>query len=88
MKIELQIIILIVYIAGFFLSYSMLRIDHVAEKKVYTKGDKLINYCLSILSLLSVLIILIIAWGQRIKATGYWNLPVNETIEKPKTPAE
>ncbi len=85
MTVQQQIIILFVYLAGFFLSYNMLRIDHVAEKKVYTKGDKVINYCLSVLSFFSVLIILIIAWVQRIKITGYWSLPVDETVTDTKT---
>lgn len=86
MTIKFQIILTLVYLAGFFLSYNMLRIDHAAEKKVYKRGDRVINYCLSVLSFVSVLFILIITWVYQVKKTGYWDQPVRETkaIEEPK----
>ena len=80
MTVKIQIILTLVYLAGFFLSYNMLRIDHVAEKKVYKRGDRVINYCLSVFSFVSVLFILIVTWVYQVKKTGYWDRPVDEPI--------
>lgn len=74
-----EIIIAVVYLIGFFLSFSMLRIDHEAEGKEYTKLDRIIAFSLSLFSFLIVLVLLVSAWFKKIGATGYWDKPVKQT---------
>lgn len=66
----------LLYIIGAVLSHSMQRIEHEAESQTYTKGDRVLNFCLSLLSFLMVIIILTSAWVQKINKTGYWKRPV------------
>jgi hypothetical protein len=76
-----QIIIVLIYTVGFFASYSMLRIEHESEGKVYTKLDRLISIALSTLSFLAVLLILWSTWFKKISETGYWNTPVKKGVK-------
>ena len=69
------------YVAGFLLSYSMLKIEHVSEKNVFTKGDVVIGGAMSVLSWVMVFIILVNAWFKQIKITGYWNKPAKDKHE-------
>jgi hypothetical protein len=54
----------------------MLRIEHEAEGKVYTKGGRLVNLFLSMTSWLMVTFILVASWIKKIQLTGYWSKPV------------
>ncbi len=72
------LILITVYSLGYWISFSMLRIEHAAENNTYTKGDSVLTKVLAILSWLMVLWMLINAWVEKIKATGYWNKPANE----------
>jgi len=72
----LPIILLTVYAAGYALSFCMLRTEHIAEGRIYTKGDRLATIMFSFLSWLMFLFIVISAWFQKIKAYGYWEDPV------------
>jgi len=65
-----------IYIFGVILCYNMQRIEYASENQTYTKGDRLLNICMSLLSLILVIIILITTWVQKINKTGYWNQPV------------
>jgi hypothetical protein len=78
------IIISLVWLAGFFISYVMQRTEMASEKEDYTKGDRLLIISLSILSFAWVLTMLIIAWVKIIGLTGYWNTPVNKVVEEIK----
>lgn len=73
------IVSIIIYLAGFFISYWMQRVEVAAEKQIYTKGDRLLNITFSLLSWLWVLIALIVTWIKQISKTGYWNQPVKES---------
>lgn len=64
------------YIAGYLLSFTMLRIEHESEGRVYTRGDRLISHSFSFGSFLTVIIILVITWIKKIGLTGYWSAPV------------
>lgn len=75
-------IILLSYVAGYWLSYSMLRIEHEAESRPYTFGDRLTNIGLSAGSFLTVLITLVIAWIKNIGLTGYWARPIKQPVKK------
>lgn len=81
---------IIIYLAGYLLSFNMQKIEHEAEGKVYTKGDRTLNFILSLLSFVMILIILLSAWIRKIAATGYWNRPVveNAPIAETKTTVE
>lgn len=75
-----MIILLFFYALGYLVAFSMLRIEHEAEGKTYTKGDRFASILLSVFSWAMVLFSLIVGWFQRIKALGYWAKPV-----KPET---
>lgn len=70
------IIILALYCFGYFLSYTMLRIEHEAEGNPYTYGDRLKNVAISIGSLFTVLFILVFTWIKSIEQSGYWRKPI------------
>jgi hypothetical protein len=70
------IVITAAYLVGFFFSYAMLRIEHEAEGRVYTKLDRLLNVVFSLLSFATVLLILAGAWFKKIGQLGYWDKPV------------
>lgn len=76
-----MITFIILYITGYLISYTMLRIEHAGDKEPYTKGDRALTFILSLLSFLLVLWMLITAWVRAIGATGYWNEPVKKEIE-------
>lgn len=69
---------ILIYLIGAFLCYCMQRIEHEAENQTYTKGDRLLNVCLSLFSFLWIIVILVTSWVKKISATGYWNRPVKE----------
>ena len=69
---------ILLFIGGYILSYLMLRIEHEAENKVYTRGDRLLNFTISLGSWVMILIILIIGWLKKIGQTGYWTKPVKK----------
>lgn len=71
-----QFIIAILWLAGFGLSYWMLKAEHEAEKEQWTNGDKAVQVALSVLSFLMVLFLLAKAWAFQVN--GYWN----KTVEK------
>jgi hypothetical protein len=73
----------IIYALGFCISYIMLLTELRADKEIYTKGDRILNILLSLLSFFWVLVILIITWVKRISITGYWARPVVEEPIKP-----
>lgn len=77
------ILICAAYFLGFFISFLMMRIEVAAEKQVYTKGDRILNMILSLLSWIWVLIILIITWVNNLKRLGYWSQPVKEPVKTP-----
>jgi heme/copper-type cytochrome/quinol oxidase subunit 2 len=76
------IIIALTYVFGYFLSYSMLRIEHESEGRPYTHGDRLLSVAVSAGSLLTVVIILAITWIKNIGQSGYWAKPVKPEIKK------
>lgn len=77
-----QFIIAILWLAGFGLSYWMLKAEHEAEKEEWTNGDKAVQVALSVLSFLMVLILLAKAWA--LSVNKYWNKP----MAKPGKPAK
>jgi len=77
-----QFIIALLWLAGFGLSYWMLKAEHEAEKEDWTNGDKAVQVALSVLSFLMVLILLAKAWA--LSVNGYWNKP----MAKPGKPAK
>jgi hypothetical protein len=87
------LIITALYLFGYWLAFSMLRIEHASEKETYTKGQRLMAIALSLLSLFMVLWLCVSAWIAKINVTGYWDQPVIEdkeveiieVKEKPKT---
>lgn len=78
------------YLIGYWFAFTMLRIEHAAEKQPYTKGARVLAYVIATLSWIVVFKSLIEAWWNMIAATGYWNTPVEETevIETKKKTAE
>ena len=81
---EQHYIIALVWLAGFGLSYWMLKAELEAGKEEYTNGDKTLQVLLSLLSFVMVQLILIRAWASQVKA--YWQKPVTRksTGEKKK----
>jgi hypothetical protein len=77
------IILIAAYMAGGLLCYTMLKVEHVSEGQPYTYGGRALAIVLSFLSWLWVLVMLIMAWVQRINATGYWDKPVKPEPLKP-----
>lgn len=73
--------IIITYIVGYFICFWMLRTDHESEGHVYTKGARLKNTLLSLLSWIMILIQLFSAWYFKINLTGYWDKPVKKIKE-------
>jgi len=84
------LIIILVWFAGFILAYLMQRTEIASEKTPYTFGVRLMIIAFSFLSFFRVLQILIVAWVDQIRNTGYWNEPVKKeqdiivVAEKPK----
>jgi hypothetical protein len=72
------IIIATVYLLGFGLSYSMLRIEHEAEGRVYTRLNRLANVLFSLFSFAMVVVIMAVTWFKKIGALGYWDKPVKK----------
>jgi hypothetical protein len=68
------------YVIGYLLGYAMLKVEHEAEEKTYTKLDRVLCFTFSSLSLLLVLGLLVSSWFKKIGTTGYWNKPVTNTI--------
>lgn len=73
-----QTILSLFYVIGFFISYSMLKIEQQAEEKTYTKLDRILCITFSFLSFLLVLGLLVSSWFKKIGATGYWDKPVQK----------
>lgn len=69
------ILSILFYVIGYLLAYWMLKIEHLSEKRVFTKGDVVIGTAFSFLSWIAVAIALISAWFKQIKLTGYWDQP-------------
>lgn len=82
-----MIIIALVYLAGYLLSFAMIRTEDEAEQRPYTKGARVATYAFSMLSWLMVIVTLISAWAEKIKATGYWNRPVMPIEKTEKQPS-
>jgi hypothetical protein len=74
-----EIILSVVYLIGFLLSYSMLKVERESEEKVFTRLDRIIGLGFSLFSFLVVLILLVSAWFKIIGASGYWDKPVKQT---------
>lgn len=81
------IILSLIYALGFYVSYSMNRIELAAEKEPYTFGGRLLNIAYSLLSWGFVLFLLAAAWFAKINATGYWKQPI-KAIEPQKETKE
>jgi len=73
-----QFIISLLWLAGFGLSYWMLKAEHEADNEEWTNGAKAVQVLLSVFSFLMVLILLAKGWANSVE--GYWN-------KKIKTPA-
>lgn len=56
----------------------MLKVEHEAENKPFTKGDRIICFALSLLSFAMVLLMLVSSWFKMIRITGYWDKPVKQ----------
>ena len=78
----LLIVISMIYLLGYFLAYTMNRIEIAVGKQVYTKGDRLINIVLSLLSWLLVIVLLVQAWFKSI-GPEYFKQPVKPLQEEP-----
>lgn len=78
-----MVTIIAAYIAGYLLSFAMIRVEHEAEGEVYTKGDRVLAFTLPLLSFVTVLYMLVAAWISKISKTGYWNKPVKEVKNEP-----
>lgn len=77
---QTQYIIAIIWLAGFLLSYWMLKVEHEAEAENYTNGEKALQVLLSILSMAMVLFLLVNAWQQSVQK--FWKKPlVNKKTE-------
>jgi len=61
---------------GYLLSLRMLRIEHEAEGRPFTHGDRFMSFTFSLGSLVTVVIILVITWIKCIGQTGYWARPI------------
>lgn len=73
---EQQYINAFTWLAGFLLSYWMLRAEHIAEDQPFTHGDKTMMVLLSLLSFVMVLYMLVKAWAVSVKP--YWSKPVED----------
>lgn len=71
-----QILLLSIYIVGFFLSYWMIKVEHEADGETYTNGTKVLQVVLSFLSLIFVVFLLIAAWVRSVHK--YWNQPLDK----------
>ena len=80
-----MVILSVVYLIGSFLAFCMLRVEHEAEKKPYTKGTRALTIALSLFSWGMVLFLPVYAWIEKINAKGYWNQPVKIITEKPES---
>lgn len=84
------LIIILIWLIGFAISYLMLRTEIAAEKQPFTTGDRILSISLSLLSFAWVVVILITAWVKQIGKGGYWNEPVKKekdiivVADKPK----
>lgn len=76
-----QYILSAVWLAGFLLCFWMLKVEHAAEKEVYTNGDKVLCVLLSALSFAMIMFVLVKAWVGNVGAKGYWSKPVKQKIE-------
>ena len=72
------VIAALIYIAGFLLSRKMIQIEHDSEKEELTKGDEILMNALSLLSVFMVIVMLVRAWINQIKKTGYWKKPAKD----------
>lgn len=77
--------IIAVWLIGVVICYSMQRVEHESEEQDYTKGDRVINIVFSLLSWFWILVILIIAWVNQVKKTGYWSRPVKQKVSERNT---
>lgn len=75
-----QFIIALLWLAGYGLSYWMLKVEHEAQKEPWTYGDKAVQVLLSVLSFLMVLFLLAKAWVFQVD--GYWSKPVEKQGKK------
>lgn len=73
-----MIAVAVIYVIGYWLCYWMLRIEHEAEGKEYTRLDRIIAFALSLFSFLIVIALLVSAWFKKI-GKGYWDKPVKQT---------
>lgn len=69
-----------IYLVGCLLCYAMLRVEHAAEQKPYTYGDRLLAIFYTAFSWFVVLIMLVKAWINSISQTGYWARPVKKPV--------
>jgi hypothetical protein len=76
-----QIILLVVYACGFLTSYSMLKIEHEAEKRHTRNWTGSFALQLLFSHFFSVLLLLVSSWFKKIAATGYWDRPVTKRSE-------
>jgi hypothetical protein len=76
------IILGLVYLFGYYLAFTMNRIELEVEKLVYTRRDRMINIVLSLLSWLLVIVLLVQAWFKMI-GPAYFNQPVKPLQEEP-----
>jgi hypothetical protein len=74
----LIILLSLIYIIGFNISYWMLSTEIKAEGAVFTIGDRVVCLLLSLGSWGAVTWALVASWIGRIQRTGYWNKPVEQ----------
>ena len=65
-----------IYIVGYSLAFTMLKIDHLSEEKPYTQLHNIVNRIFSLGSFITILIVLSSTWFFKIAKTGYWNKPI------------
>ncbi len=73
-----QLILILVYVAGLWLSRVMLEVEHESEGKEITRIDRILSIVISMFSFLTILTLLISTWFKKIGATGYWAKPVKQ----------
>lgn len=76
-----MIILSIIWLLGFLLSYVMQRTEMAADSEAFTKGDRILIISLSLLSFIWVFVILITAWVKMVGRNGYWARPVTPAKE-------
>lgn len=88
MSIQTLIIVILFYLAGYKLAKWMMKTEQDADSEIMSKGDEAMHVLLSLLSWIWILVIVAMTWELRIRKTGYWQRPLNQTNEPGKDPAK